>query len=163
MCAGLELSINSGTPPLPPQTPPDARNPSHLYFGSSMAARDARICINVRPYDRQRCDMQKRNSISSPAPTHAETQLHIVASAKTCTDVTPYRMRITPGARTCKNVSLYRRRRCNMQKRKSISPPALKHAETHLHIAAGAKTCINVTPDLIGCRHKHGQQLLFYE
>ena len=42
------------------------RNTSHSNICILKLARDARICINVSPYDRRRCDMQKRESLSPP-------------------------------------------------------------------------------------------------
>ena len=42
-------------------------NRSHSHVCVLQLARDARIFINVSPYDRRRCDMQKRNSISPSA------------------------------------------------------------------------------------------------
>ena len=70
MRAGLENSRNNKSLLLPPQTPPDARNSSHSHIGFIHLAHSARICINVSPYDRRRCDMQNRNPISPPALKH---------------------------------------------------------------------------------------------
>ena len=73
MLLWLAPSINSQSLLLPPQTPPDARNSSHSHIGLVHLARDAPACRNVSPYDRRRCNMQKRTSKSPPALKHAET------------------------------------------------------------------------------------------
>ena len=41
-------------------------------------------------------------------------------------EIIPYGIQTPAGTQTCTGVSPYDRRRCDMQKRKSISPPALK-------------------------------------
>ena len=121
MCAKLERSGNRQSLLLPPQRRQCARNAHHSNICIRQLTSDAPICINVSSYDRRRCDMQKRNSMSSRALKCAETYVHMLAGAETCIDVSPYRLRIAAGYQTCINVSPYCHRRRNMHKRKSIS------------------------------------------
>ena len=90
----------------------------------SKSAGDVQTCINVRPYNRRRCDIQKSNSISPPALKHAQASVHMIAGAETCINVSPYRLQMSSGAKICINVTPYGHRRWDMHKRKSISPLA---------------------------------------